>query len=313
MVTDATGAKVTGASVSLISNGKVVASSVSTSDGSFQIHDGNRGPLLPRGHGQELSPVADAGFLCRPLDSIERNLVLEPEWVRESIVVTATGTPTPQPQTSSATTVLSPLDLALRTDLVSALRLMPGAQVVQDGQLGAQTSLFVRGGDSDDNKILLDGIDASDLGNQFSFGPLSTTAVESVEVYRGPDSTFSAQARDQRGEPRPLRTAPPASLPCSSRATPEISPPRAKSLQVAGAHKKLDYLGAFSWLQTANDLPNDEYHVATSAANLGWQLNGTTQIRATLHYGVDCAPAFPTHGTSTTSPTTPRRRTRTFL
>ncbi len=60
-----------------------------------------------------------------------------------------------------------------------------------------------------------------------------------------------------------------------------------EELEVAGAHKKLDYLGAFSWLQTANDLPNDEYHVATSAANLGWALSGTTQIRATLHYGVD--------------------------
>ena len=68
--------------------------------------------------------------------------------------------------------------------------------------------------------------------------------------------------------------------------------PRAKQLEVAGAHSKLDYLGAFSWLQTANDLPNDEYHVATTAANLGWQLNGSTQIRGTLHYGVD-APAYP--------------------
>jgi len=45
-------------------------------------------------------------------DSIERNLVLEPAWVRESIVVTATGVPTPQPQTSEATTVLSTVDLA---------------------------------------------------------------------------------------------------------------------------------------------------------------------------------------------------------
>ena len=31
----------------------------------------------------------------------------------------------------------------------------------------------------------------------------------------------------------------------------------------------------------------DEYTCATTAANLGWQLNGNTQIRATLHYGVD--------------------------
>ena len=59
-----------------------------------------------------------------------------------------------------------------------------------------------------------------------------------------------------------------------------------EELQVAGADKKLDYLGAFSWMQTANDLPMDKFHVATAAGNLGWRLNGTTQIRGTVHYGV---------------------------
>ena len=116
------------------------------------------------------------GFYAGRLDSVERNLVLEPEWVRESIVVTATGTPTPQPQTSEATSVLGPLDLALRDDLTSALRLMPGTVVAQSGQLGAQTSLFIRGGNSDANKILLDGVSVGDMGGQFDFGPLSTTA-----------------------------------------------------------------------------------------------------------------------------------------
>ena len=28
-----------------------------------------------------------------------------------------------------------------------------------------------------------------------------------------------------------------------------------EELEIAGAHNKLDYLGAFSWLQTSNDLP----------------------------------------------------------
>ena len=86
-------------------------------------------------------------FYAGRLDDLERNIVLEPEWVHESIVVTATGTPIPQSQTSAATSVLGPLDLDLRLDLVSSLRLMPGTFVVQAGQMGAQTSLFVRGGD----------------------------------------------------------------------------------------------------------------------------------------------------------------------
>ena len=85
---------------------------------------------------QSFRQLETPSFYAGRLDSIERNMVLEPEWVRESIVVTATGTPTPQPQTSEATSVLGPLDLALRGDLVSALRLMPGTIVVQDGPDG---------------------------------------------------------------------------------------------------------------------------------------------------------------------------------
>ncbi len=287
VVTDATGAKVTGAAVSLISSGRIVASAVSTADGSFQILIGAPGRFFLVVSAPSFRQVQTPDFYAGQLDSIERNVVLEPAWVHDSIVVTATGTPTPQPQTSAATTVLGPLDLALRDDLVSALRLMPGASVVQTGQLGAQTSLFIRGGDSDDNKVLLDGVDISDMGNQFDFGPLSTTAVESAEVYRGPDSSLYGAGAD--GSVVSLTTPHgttnfPSFLFQGSAGNLYTS---REQLEVAGAHKKLDYLGAYSWLQTANDLPLDEYHVGTAAANLGWALNGSTQIRATAHYGVD--------------------------
>ena len=55
---------------------------------------------------------------------------------------------------------------------------------------------------------------------------------------------------------------------------------------LAGAHSKLDYLGAISWLQTANYLPMDESHVGTGTANVGISLNASTQLRGTVHYGV---------------------------
>ena len=286
VVTDATGAKVTGASIALMSNGTVIASAASGADGSFELTTGAGGRFFLVVSASSFRQLQTPDFYAGQFDSVERNLVLEPAWVRESIVVTATGTPTPQPQTSAATNVLGPLDLENREDLTSVLRLMPGATVVQAGQLGAQTSLFVRGGDSDNNKILIDGVDAGDLGNQFDFGPLSTTAIESAEVYRGPDSNlFGAGAESsvvslatQHGT-----TSFPSLLFEGDAGTFYTS---REQLEVAGAHKKLDYLGAFSWLETSNDLPNDEFHVATAAANLGWALSGTTQIRGTAHYGV---------------------------
>jgi len=286
VVTDASGARVTGANVVLISKGNAVATAVSTADGSFQILTGVEGRFFLIASAKSFRQLQTPGFYAGRLDNVERNLVLEPEWVRQSIVVAATGSPTPQPQTSSATTVLGPVELALQGDLVSSLRLMPGAFVVQSGQMGSQTSLFIRGGDSDDNKILLDGVVAGDMGNQFDFGSLSTTAIESAEVYRGPNSNLYG-AGAETGVVNLTTPHGTTSFPSvlfhgdaggfyTSR----------EELELAGAHNKLDYLGAFSWLQTANDLPNDEHHVATTAANLGWQPNGNTQLRATLHYGV---------------------------
>jgi vitamin B12 transporter len=286
VVSDPSGAKVTGASVALMSKGKVVASAVSGSDGAFELSTGISGRYFLVINAASFRQLQTPDFYAGQFDSIERNLVLEPAWVRESIVVTDTGAPTPQPQTSAATTVLGPLDLANRVDLTSVLRMMPGATVAQAGQLGAQASLFVRGGDSDDNKIVLDGVDVGDLGNQFDFGQLSTTAVESAEVFRGPDSNLYGAGAESGvvSLTTPHGTTNFPSFLFQGDAG-RFSTSR-EELEVAGAHKKLDYLGAYSWLQTANDLPNDEFHLGTAAANLGWTLNSTTQIRGTAHYGV---------------------------
>jgi len=287
VVTDASGAKVSGADVVLISGGKPVGSDVSKADGSFQILSGVEGRFFLVVSASSFRQLETPGFYASRLDSIERNIVLEPEWVRESIVVTPTGTPTPQPQTGAATSVIGPVDLALRDDLTSALRLMPGTFVVQSGQLGAQASLFIRGGNSNANQVLLDGVDAGDIGGQFDFGPLSTTAVERAEVYRGPDSSLYGAGAGSGvlsiTTPRGTTAFPSILLQADGG---NLSTSR-EELEVAGAHNKLDYLGAFSWLQTANNLPLNEYHVATTAANIGYQLNGSTQLRATLHYGID--------------------------
>ncbi len=287
VVTDPSGAKVRNAAVVLIHNGSIIASAVSGADGSFEIDTGTAGRFFLMISAPTFRQLETPVFYAARMDRIERNLVMEPEWVRQSIVVTATGTPTPQAQVGAATTVLEQDELGLRTDLVSSLRMMAGTFVVQAGQRGAQTSLFVRGGDSDANKILVDGVDAGDLGGRFDFGPLSTTALERAEVYRGPDSSlYGADAASgvvSLTTPRGT-TSFPSLLFHGDFGNFSTSQ---EDLQLAGAHNKLDYLGEFNWLQTNNDLPSDEYHVATAAGNFGWQPNGSTQIRGTVYYGID--------------------------
>jgi vitamin B12 transporter len=287
VVADASGARVTGAAVQLIMNGSVVGSAVSGADGSFQILTGQRGRFYLVVSATKFRQMETPGFYAGQLDNIERNIVLEPEWVHESIVVTATGTPTPQRQTGAATSVIGPQELELSTDLVSALRQMPGTAVVQTGQRGSQTSVFVRGGDSDSNLVLVNGVNAGDLGGRFDLGPLATTAMERTEVYRGPNSSlYGADAESgvinmatQHGT-----TSFPSLIFHGDWGNFQTSH---EDLTAAGTFGKLDYLGAYSWLQTDNDLPHDQYHVGTVAANVGLALTGSTQLRGTLLYGVD--------------------------
>jgi iron complex outermembrane receptor protein/vitamin B12 transporter len=285
VVTDTSGARVKGATVALLNNGEVVASAVSGEDGSFEILTGVTGRFFIVVEAKSFRQLETPGFYAGRLDSVERKLVLEPEWVRESIVVTATGTPTPQSQTSAATSVLGPLELTTRTDMVSSLRLMPGTASVQIGQRGAQGSLFIRGGDSDDKEIL-DGVSIGDLGGRFDFGTHTTTALERAEVYRGPNSDlYGADAASgvvSLTTPRGTTSFPSFFL--SGDAGNFYT--HHEEAELAGAHNKLDYLGAFSWFQTANSLPMDQYHNATSGGNFGWQPNGSTQLRGTVHYGV---------------------------
>lgn len=285
-VTDSSGARVSGATVSLLQGSTIVGSAVSGADGSFEITTGASGRFFLVASAQSFRQLETPAFYADRLDSIERSIVLEPEWVRQSIVVTATGTPTPQPQTSSATAVLAAADIGQSSDFVSLLRLMPGTSSVQIGQRGSQSSLFIRGGDSDNNKVLVDGISAGDIGNRFDFGPFGTTAIERAEIYRGPNSDLYGAGAESGVvsfvTPRGTTSFPSIFLSADAG---NFYTSRTEA-QLAGAYNKLDYLAAYSWLQTANALPSDEHHLGSAAGNFGYQFNGSTQLRGTVHYNV---------------------------
>src|SRR6202042_161872 len=80
--------------------------------------------------------------------------------LEQNVTVTATGTPTPEAQLGASVTVLTEDQYPHVLDIQQPLRLVPGLQMTQTGQMGSTSSLFIRGGDSDANKVLVDGIPA---------------------------------------------------------------------------------------------------------------------------------------------------------
>jgi vitamin B12 transporter len=110
----------------------------------------------------------------------------------EAVVVTATRLPTPQAAVPAAVSVLDGRELerrGLRT-VSEALRDVAGLDVVQSGAYGGVTSLFVRGGESDYVKVLVDGVPVNDPGGAVDLADLTTDNVERIEIVRGPVSVL---------------------------------------------------------------------------------------------------------------------------
>ena len=108
------------------------------------------------------------------------------------IVVTATRVPVSVDVLSSSVTVLRGVDLAaqgIRT-AAQALETVPGAHIVETGSFGGQTSLFVRGGESDYTKVLVDGVPLNQAGGGIDLAHLTTDNVERIEIVRGPVSVL---------------------------------------------------------------------------------------------------------------------------
>ena len=108
------------------------------------------------------------------------------------IVVTATQYPSAPDSVAATVSVIRGEDLRARgvRFVADALREIPGAQVVQSGPYGSATSLFVRGGESDYVKVLVDGVAVNQPGGSFDLGSLTTDNVERIEVLRGPGSVL---------------------------------------------------------------------------------------------------------------------------
>jgi vitamin B12 transporter len=131
----------------------------------------------------------------------------------KELVVTATRLPTSPNALVSSVTILKGEDLRARgvRFVQDALRDVPGAVVVQGGSYGGVSSLFLRGGESDYVKVLIDGVPVNQSGGGYNWANLTTDNVDRIEVLRGPGSVLYGsdamsgvvQIFTRRGQGRP--------------------------------------------------------------------------------------------------------------
>ncbi|HVX89078.1 MAG TPA: TonB-dependent receptor, partial [Gemmatimonadales bacterium] len=234
--------------------------------------------LLPAALSAQV-PVVDSAYEVAPL------------------VVTAEREPLPYGVVSGTVTVLSGDQLraeGVRT-VADALRQVPGAAVVSSGSFGGQASLFLRGGESDYVKVLIDGVAVNQPGGAFNFNALTLDGVERIEVVRGPGSVLYGtdaiagvvQIFTRQGEGR-------ATFDAAMRGG-SYGSFRGEGA-AAGGSGRLGWSAAASSERTDGTYDfNSGWRNTVVAGSARYRWNDATQLRASLRYGDDTY-HYPTDG-----------------
>ncbi|HLA90791.1 MAG TPA: TonB-dependent receptor [Gemmatimonadaceae bacterium] len=127
-----------------------------------------------------------ASCACLAQESKPARDTLSTVYITATRVAISTAAPT------ATVTVLRGDDLRAQgiTRVLDALRLVPGAAVVASGPVGSQSSLFLRGGNSNYVRVLVDGVAVNDAGGAFDLATLTTDNVDRIEIVRGPTSVL---------------------------------------------------------------------------------------------------------------------------
>lgn len=111
------------------------------------------------------------------------------------IVVTATRTPTAIDRVAASVTVLDKADIDRTQDIGVTEELIrtPGVSMSRNGGYGTNTSLRIRGAETDQTVVVIDGVklnDPSQPGGGYNLGNLLVGDISRIEVLRGPQSVL---------------------------------------------------------------------------------------------------------------------------
>ena len=286
VVVDPLGARLAGAAVTLVGERQEAGRASTGPDGTYTFSPvaPGRYQVTASASGFEPSTSNPAYVAAGARVSVDLTLQLGP--LQQAVVVTASAAAVLQSQTGVPVTVLDAALLAAQNkpDLQEALRLVPGTHVQQTGARGGPSAIFIRGGNSNFTKVLVDGVATNDLGGAFDFSQVQTTGVERIEVLRQSNSVVygsDALTGVINIETRRGRTRVPDvgfTLDGGNLGTLRTN------ASIAGAAKRVDYFSEYSYSSTDNEVPNSRFRNNTYAGRFGLMLGRGTDLSAALRH-----------------------------
>ena len=284
IVSDPLGAIVPGAKVELLNGTIIIKTTTADSAGNYAFDVPENARYSIRAVAPTFRSTTSESIYLTKSTRAELNITLATQTQTQQVTVTATATPTPIAQIGASVTLLTANDYRQYTEVQDPLRQIPGLQVTQTGQLGGTTGLSIRGGNTDANKVLIDGVPVNDIGGAVEFANFATVGIQQIEVLREPNSAlYGSDAlagvvsmNSARGTTRlPLFTYAADGGNFST---------YHQEAAVSEVVRQFDYYGAFGRMDSRNNLANDSFHNATYVGNFGWDPNPANDLRFTVRH-----------------------------
>jgi vitamin B12 transporter len=281
-VTDPLGAVIVSATVELLDGAAVAQKTVTDTSGNYAFPLARSARYQVRAVAPTFQSTTSNPVFVTATAQAQVDITLATQTLTQQVTVTATGTPTPEAQVGAPVSVLNADQFRYSPEVQDPLRLIPGVQVTQTGQVGGTTGLSIRGGNVNANKVLIDGVPADDIGGAVEFANIDAVGFDKVEVLREPNSAlYGSDALAGVVSLTTARGNTPLPLLTYSGDGGNFNTFRQVGT-LSGAFRHFDYYSALARTDTRNNFPNDAFHNGTYAGNFGWTPNTANDLRFTV-------------------------------
>ncbi|MCE2515077.1 MAG: TonB-dependent receptor [Acidobacteria bacterium] len=290
VVSDSSGGVLPGATIEALRGIRIVAATTTGPEGAYRL-------ALPSEGTYRVTARLD-GFAAGAAEVVAAgaataNFRLEIAPLRDTVVVTASRTAEGRASVMESHAVITAEEIRTlgSSSLADVLRHVPGFSLEATGRDGSLTSLYSRGGESDYNHVLIDGVRVNGTGGDYDFGRVSAAEIERVEVVRGAQSALYGS--DAIGSVIQIFT---------KRGVEDGGPRLSGSVEGGsfgssrgdlrlrgGARRRLDYQLGVTYRGTDGAFEDrltepDRFDQATIDANVGAILGDNTRLRTGMRY-----------------------------